>query len=210
MSKQETPLKQRLVGAIVLVALGVIFIPMFLGGEGERGVPLFGTNVPDKPAALEELGQSQPGHQLPPPPPPEEVRTLVDAQSPPAAVAETPASPASPEAAAPPVPAPAPSPASPGAAPKPETPPAATPGPAANPLSWAVQVGSFSQRARALKLRDRLRKAGFQAFAEAVTTREGRRFRVRVGPVGARDKAERLRAAVARKLELEGFVVRHP
>ena len=192
-SKQETSLKQRLVGAIVLVALGVIFIPMFLGGEGDRGVPLFGTNIPDKPEALAELGSAQPDHQLPPPPPPTEVRTLVDEQSPAAAVAEDPA----------PLPAPArPS--------KPETPPAAAPGPAADPLSWAVQVGSFAERARALKLRDQLRKAGFDAFAEAVTTRDGRRFRVRVGPVGKRTQAETLRAAVAKKLKLEGFVVRHP
>ena len=42
-------LKQRIVGAIVLVALGVIFIPMFLSGEGEM-VSDMGSNVPPKPA----------------------------------------------------------------------------------------------------------------------------------------------------------------
>jgi len=42
-------LKQRLVGAIVLVALAVIFIPMLLPGEGSLSDAIHGSNIPPEP-----------------------------------------------------------------------------------------------------------------------------------------------------------------
>ena len=45
---EEGRLKQRLVGAIVLVALGVIFIPMLLSGGRDMEMPVFGSNVPER------------------------------------------------------------------------------------------------------------------------------------------------------------------
>ena len=41
--------KQRLVGAVVLVSLAVIFIPMLLDSGEKGGMPLFGSNIPEKP-----------------------------------------------------------------------------------------------------------------------------------------------------------------
>ncbi|VAW93063.1 hypothetical protein MNBD_GAMMA22-605 [hydrothermal vent metagenome] len=43
----ESDFKQRMVGAIVLIALGVIFIPILLNGEADDDMPLFGSNIPE-------------------------------------------------------------------------------------------------------------------------------------------------------------------
>jgi len=42
-------LKQRLIGAIVLISLGIIFIPMLLTGKGELTTGELATNIPPKP-----------------------------------------------------------------------------------------------------------------------------------------------------------------
>ncbi|WP_455221275.1 SPOR domain-containing protein [Kaarinaea lacus] len=42
-------LKQRLIGAIVLISLGIIFIPMLLTGKGELTTGELPTNIPPKP-----------------------------------------------------------------------------------------------------------------------------------------------------------------
>jgi DedD protein len=45
----ETPLQQRLVGAIVLVALGVIFIPAILDGSGYKSRHARSIEIPERP-----------------------------------------------------------------------------------------------------------------------------------------------------------------
>ena len=45
----DNRIKQRIIGAIVLVSLGVIFIPMILSGGREQTMPLFGSPIPPKP-----------------------------------------------------------------------------------------------------------------------------------------------------------------
>lgn len=45
----ETPLKQRIVGAIVLVTLGVIFIPALLDGSGYKSRQVHDIRVREKP-----------------------------------------------------------------------------------------------------------------------------------------------------------------
>ncbi|MDH5370815.1 MAG: hypothetical protein OEW99_12370, partial [Gammaproteobacteria bacterium] len=49
---EESRLKQRLTGAIVLVALAVIFIPMLLSGGRDMEMPVFGSNVPERSAEI--------------------------------------------------------------------------------------------------------------------------------------------------------------
>ena len=96
------------------------------------------------------------------------------------------------------------------AAPKP--PPASTPAPppAAAGVGFAVQLGAFSNVADANALRDRARAAGLSAFVQSVQTDKGTLTRVQVGPVADRDAAERLKAQVAAKLGINGFVHAHP
>ncbi len=74
---------------------------------------------------------------------------------------------------------------------------------------WAVQLGAFSDPAKADKLAADLRQQGFAAFLTKVSTDKGQLHRVRIGPQADRAAAE----AVATKLESSGHksrVVPHP
>jgi len=71
--------------------------------------------------------------------------------------------------------------------------PAAMPATAVAPPAekFAVQVAALSSSAAAKDLAARLKKGGFGAYVEAVSTGEGTLHRVRVGPFASRDEAQR-------------------
>ena len=74
---------------------------------------------------------------------------------------------------------------------------------------WAVQMGSFSNKANAERLAAALRDRGYAAFLSEVKSGTGALHRVRVGPQKDRDSAEE----VGRKLRADGMkgqVVPHP
>jgi DedD protein len=74
---------------------------------------------------------------------------------------------------------------------------------------WAVQLGSFSNAENAERLAATLRSEGYAAFLSELHTGTGDLHRVRIGPQKDRDSAE----AVAAKLGKEGHegqVVPHP
>jgi len=186
-------LKQRLVGAIVLVALGVIFVPMILESPNR-------TLVPEMEALPEPEDQviSAPLESFPAPDAipaePDTAIILTDPQ--PAAMSEAPAEPAQPIAEPEPV----------VAEPEPETRPAKS-----EPLgSWVVQMGSFSSEQNALRRRDKLRKNGFTAQVEKARIEGKSLFRVRVGPFLERADAEQSRKQMQDKLALEGRVFSYP
>lgn len=190
-------LKQRIVGAIVLVALGVIFIPMILNRE-DNVSGISRTNIPEKPRELEQLAtQTMPA--LPAAPPqPAETRQLVDKQTPPL-----------PESAEPPE-KPAVT-ATTSSVPTAVVEEKSIPAEAAKPRGWVVQVASFTERSKALHLRDRLRKAKFNCFVESITSKQGTLYRVRVGPVIKREEADALQAKIAKQLNLKDtLVMAHP
>jgi cell division septation protein DedD len=81
---------------------------------------------------------------------------------------------------------------------------------AAAGVGFAVQLGAFNSSADAGALRDRARAAGLSAFVEQVQTDKGPLTRVQVGPVADRAAAEQLKAQVAAKLGINGFVHSHP
>jgi DedD protein len=56
---------------------------------------------------------------------------------------------------------------------------------------FAVQVAALSSSTAAKDLAARLKKGGFSAYVEAVSTSEGTLQRVRVGPFASRDEAQR-------------------
>lgn len=74
---------------------------------------------------------------------------------------------------------------------------------------WAVQLGSFSNQENAERLAADLRGQGYAAFLSQLRTNGGSLHRVRIGPqkdrAGAEDVAEKLGAA-----GLSGQVVPHP
>jgi DedD protein len=58
--------------------------------------------------------------------------------------------------------------------------------------NWAVQLGSFASRANADKLEHRLKSEGFAAFVSQAGAGSSLRYRVRVGPMADRAGAERI------------------
>ncbi|WP_342624769.1 SPOR domain-containing protein [Pseudomonas alkylphenolica] len=219
MALLDKVVKQRMVGALVLVALAVIFLPMLFSREDEmRQVRV---EAPEAPAA-----PSMPQVQVEPVPVPEpqvlpeENPVIVDEST---APVQAPSTPIAPAPVAVPVPAPAPAPA-PAVAAKPATPPPAAkpqtqPAPAvasatkpavgkidANglPVSWSVQLASLSNRAGAENLQKTLRSQGYNAYIRSA----GGMNRVYVGPLIERAEAERLRDVISRQQKLNGIVVR--
>jgi len=183
-------LKQRLVGAIVLVALAVIFIPMILDGEHGRTLPPFGQAIPEKPAVLKDLEADKIPPVAVPPPPGIVERQLVDKNTATlkpettAVVKTTPATSA--------------------------TRTATTPVAKKAVKAWVVQVGSFTSRKNAMALSNKLRKQQYPAFVEAVKTGGNWTYRVRVGPEVRRSSSEATQKALLMKLKINGVVMEHP
>lgn len=179
---------------MVLVSLAVIFIPMLLDSGEKGGMPLFGSNIPEKPA-----------YQFEPLDIPLEPVKPIEADKPLLVDKQEPAPPKvkpAPEKAKQTVPAKVEEkPLVVKAAPEPEK------KPAQDSTAWVVQVGSFSNSANALKLRDKLRAKGFTAFVEKLENDGTIAYRVRVGPELKREIAESLRDKLQNRMKLKGIVM---
>ncbi|HJW51798.1 MAG TPA: SPOR domain-containing protein [Burkholderiaceae bacterium] len=71
---------------------------------------------------------------------------------------------------------------------------------------FAVQAAATANEASARELAERLKKAGLAPYTERIDTAEGTRFRVRVGPYGSREDADRARARL-KGMGINGNVV---
>ncbi len=74
---------------------------------------------------------------------------------------------------------------------------------------WAVQLGSFSNKENAEKLAADLRKQGYAAFLSQLQSGSGQLHRVRIGPQKDRESAEAMAARLL-KVDHQGQVVPHP
>lgn len=192
--------KQRMVGALVLVALAVIFLPMLFTREDEqRQIQVDVPTAPQVPVMpqvqVEPVPVPEPQPIAEEPAPPEEVAPVPVAPTPAAVVSKPVAS----------VKAPAVTPAQ-----------AVAQAPAkldttqkrvdANglPVSWSVQLVSLSNRASADNLQKTLRNQGYNAYVRS----SGGMNRVFVGPLLERAEADRLRDLLGKQQNLKGFVVR--
>ena len=200
--------KQRMVGALVLIALAVIFLPMLFSRQDEqRQVQVDAPTAPQAPV--------MPQVQVEPVPVPE-----------PQVIEQEPELPVEQAVVAAPKPAPAPAPAP--VAPAvskpvaPAKPPAVTPAqavaqppakldttqkrvdPNGLPISWSIQLVSLSNRASADNLQKTLRNQGYNAYVRS----SGGMNRVFVGPLLERAEADRMRDILDKQQNLKGFVVR--
>lgn len=215
--------RHRLIGASVLVAVGVIGFPLLFDTQ-PRPIPVdIPIEIPARstpspaakaPASAVAPAASAPaGGKLPMITEPAEAAPKVaSAPSTATATASAPASAPSPAPApvAPPVPAQASAP-TPAPAPAPAR-PAATeaaraeallkgqPDPkAASPAATArlvVQVGAYADEGRVRDVRQKLEKAGLKTYVHTASTPEGKRTRVRVGPFDTRADADKAAARV--------------
>jgi len=76
--------------------------------------------------------------------------------------------------------------------------------------AWVVQLGSFSSKVNADKLNLNLRKSGFPAFVEPQTKKGKTSYRVRVGPEILRSDADALLKKIKSKMKLDGIVLNYP
>ncbi len=205
-------MKQRLIGAAVLVALAVIFLPMLIGGpEPEPGSTAVPLGVPERDSRsfeTRDLTLAPPAPQVPVPAEaadPDRIVTVdttdaptrLDAVSGAPVGTAAPAPESTPQPSAPPVAstpvapvAPVPAPASrPAPAPM-EAAPAATVG------RWAVNLGSYANTANASSLVTQLRGRRLPAYGESITLDGKPVQRVRVGPYAQRSEAESARLTV--------------
>lgn len=210
MAKLDKSFKQRIVGALVLVALAVIFLPMLLSRQDEaRRVMVESPSIPPTPAVaqIEVDAVAVPEPQLlPDEPVPGEQPPVEPAAE---AVPGEASAPSTPAPATPP-PAASPAPVAPAATPAPSkaTPPVASAPSRLDgnglPVSWSIQLASLSSRASAEQLQVKLRSQGYNAYIRSVDSMN----RVFVGPLIERAEAERLRDQLTRQQKLKGFVVR--
>ncbi|WP_460093761.1 SPOR domain-containing protein [Pseudomonas sp. S2_B03] len=208
--------KQRMVGALVLVALAVIFLPMLFSRQDEQRQVTVEAPAAPQPSSMPQVQMDPVAVPEPQALPQEPVPT--DEEVAEEAAPAAPATPAAPAAPAPTIPAQIARPATP--------PPVAKPIPApAQPItsatsksdttqsrvdanglsvSWSVQLASLSSRASAESLQKNLRSQGYNAY---IRSADGKN-RVFVGPLIERAEADRLRDLLSRQQNLKGFVVR--
>lgn len=189
-------MKQRLVGALVLVSGGVVLWSILFTGpaaykvdrntqippapEMEEPVPM----APQRPAHVAEVEAEKP---LPEPPVPDIAAASV----------------AKPEE---PVPAPKPEPK----AEEPAKPVAKAP--VVNESTgvanaWIVQVASFSNESNANKLKERLQAKGYKAYVKAAPTKSGKVLqRVFVGPELKKALAERQKKEIEEAFKLKALL----
>ena len=75
------------------------------------------------------------------------------------------------------------------------------------PTAWGVQLGSFSDRAKAVALRDQLRADGYQSVLTDVKGLTGISTRVAIGPMIERDDATRLERELEKRYGMDVIVV---
>lgn len=209
-------MKRRLIGAVVIVGVAVIVLPMFLGGHRatrqtgqtgsepstSQGRDVKTVTIPLNGSEQQHGGQStpsqapQPSASAAPPAPTASpdtgntggaVQTQQAAQTSPQPAGPS-ASQSAGETAKPAKPAskPSPQPAS------TQTQQSKSGGATAGNGNWGVQVGSFSDAGNAQALASKLQAQGFSAFVASAQVGSQTYHRVRVGPVQTKNDAAKL------------------
>jgi DedD protein len=184
----DRALQERVVGAIVLVIVAVLIVPVFLDGSAEDSATE--TTVVSLPGQNKEQQVTQ-------------KIVLNRNRTEPVPVSSQPA-PKKPPQNSPAVAAVVEKPAAEGSSPEQASSVAES-----STGMWAVQLGSFSSKENAEGLAARLRKRGYAAFLSQHDTGAGQLQRVRVGPQKDRASAESV-ALQLEKFEDDVQVVPHP
>lgn len=213
MALLDSAYKQRMVGALVLVALAVIFLPMLFSRQDEqRQVVVDVPAAPQAPAVPQV--QVEPVVVPEPQALPEEELVPTDDEVATQQAPSMPVQPSVPVVKPTPAPAAVAKPVAPAAAAKPVVPQPAAPGkpdvgqsridPNGLPISWSIQVASLGNRDGADALQKKLRSQGYNAY---IRSADGKN-RVFIGPLIERAEADRLRDLLDRQQNLKGFVTR--
>jgi len=201
----ERALKERIIGAIVLVIFVVLVVPIFLDGPPQEDeivserVLLPGQEDQNIKTVILDRERTEP----------------MPITSAPASNANTAADSAVEASTSPetvvrqPPPAVETAPAQEEKKPDPRPEPPKTQPATSSSGMWAVQLGSFSSKENADRLAADLRKQGYMAFVSQLQTSSGQWHRVRIGPQENRDSAEEMVAKLL-KVGHKGQVLPHP
>lgn len=202
--------RHRLIGASVLVLLGVIGFPLLFDTQPRPIAVDIPIDIPSRqaPPAVTKPEPAPAPAQAPAPAPAPEAKPAADAA--PAPVRAAPLPMITEEKAEPKADHKAEAKVDHKAEPKPEPKPAApseaaraaallegkSPAAATEAQRVVVQVGAFAEEARAREVRQKLERAGLKTYTHVAQTAEGRRIRVRLGPFDSRAEAEKAAARV--------------
>lgn len=190
--------RRRLIGAIALVALLVVFVPMALDSEPRKSREGPSAAIPPKENAP-PLPSPKPAAAPPAIVAPAATVAPVETGAPSPKVAAV-----SPQAAESKVVSP-PAPKAPQAAPEAASPQAASP----KLEGFAVQVGAFRDEAKLKQAREKLAAAGVVHYTERLEAKAGPLTRLRAGPFPTRAEAEAAQVKLKRAA-VEGKVVPLP
>ena len=185
----DPALKQRLVGATVLVALGVIFVPMLLERGNDDARLSVQMEIPPQPDIKFTEPMSPQEKPIEPAQPLKKALELV--KKPKAQQSQPELATIVQEAK------PKPKSVKPNLSKKSTTQSKAS---ASTTSQWIVQVGSFSRKANAEVLKDKLKSTDFNAFVETAQANTGPVYRVRIGPLRDRQAAE----VIIKQLDIKG------
>ncbi|NND67554.1 MAG: hypothetical protein HKN19_08205 [Halioglobus sp.] len=195
-------LKQRLVGATILLALGVLFWPIIFVEQGEQDdvtrqeIPARPQVTADPVAAPDPAGLRTS--------PPVAARSVLepDVELPPAAAPTAQPEPAPPaEKKSPPQPI--------VAKPRDTAPPALRTDSDGIPVAWILQVASVSSAQKADSLRQRLLDMGQKGYVKKIKRGDKDLYRVYIGPKYERDRLERVKPEIDAEFGVNSMISRY-
>ncbi len=201
----ENSLKQRIIGAIVLIALAIIFLPAILKEKASNG--RFESKIPKMPPVLEEYQVDDLAINRLASEPPSAIEKQLEEQET-KALAQEKEQLATPEVKQ---------------APKPDNKTQETnvsesnQSHQQNPLpksigkdyqdaAWVVQVASFSQESNAMNLVKRLKKQGFKAYRRSIKIKKQSLYRVFIGPFVEKTQAQQTLKKIAKVGQTKALV----
>jgi DedD protein len=186
----DTAVKQRYVGVMVIISLGIIFLPsLFYRDNDERMVVDTQSLIPPKPDVRTIVVVSPERVEQIPAPTPEEAfqpRPAIESS-----VVEQAKVPSSVKATS-------------------KKAPESTLALDSNglPTSWVIQAASFQSEVHAKTLSDKLRAKKYKAYVRSVKTSKGQFFRVLIGPYIDKQRAQTAKASVDKTYRVKGQILR--
>jgi DedD protein len=180
--------KHRLIGAAILGAAAVLFLPSFFKDQQQYRVDT-NSHIPMRPqiTAVDFSEPVQPQDIQPAPAP--ETMFIPDA---PQAIQEAPSSRAE-------------------VAPLPADTTNSVPDMPLNtdglPNAWVIQVASLSSKEAATKLRDQLQNQGYKAYVRSIKVGTGEVHRIFIGPKLAKAEAQQIKQQLDKKLKVNSLVL---
>lgn len=175
--------RHRLMGASVLVLVGVIGFPLVFDTQPRPVASDIRIDIPDRNKVAERAAQAPSAAPLQTASALDPKEELVDKK---AAAKDAGAAPASAVTPAQPEPT-----ATASATANNHAPAADKDKDKADAPRFVVQVGAYGDEAKVREVRSKLEKAGLKTYTQVAETKEGKRVRVRLGPFASRDEADK-------------------